>query len=124
MTCSSNSNMGSIVKAMKDALEATGYSEWRNYQRKTIEAYMSGRDVFVSAPTVAGKGLTRVLSKWHLIQDQLLLREIYNKSPIVSYKRAKWLGDILVRAKLFKVMHHTITSLWVVFCLSTPSISA
>ena len=38
--CSSNSNMGSIVKAMKDALEATGYSELRYYQRKTIEAYL------------------------------------------------------------------------------------
>ena len=31
--------MGSIAKAMKDALEATCYSELRDYQRKTIEAY-------------------------------------------------------------------------------------
>ena len=29
-----------------------------------------------------------------------LLREIYNEPPIISYKRAKSLGDILVRAKL------------------------
>ena len=42
MTCVSNSNMGSIAKAMKVALEATGYSELRDYQRKTIEAYLSG----------------------------------------------------------------------------------
>ena len=41
--------MRSITKAIKDALEATGYSELRDYQRKTIEAYLSGRDVFVSA---------------------------------------------------------------------------
>ena len=41
-----------------------------------------------------------LMSKWHLIQDQPLLREIYNEPPIISYKRAKWLGDILVRAKL------------------------
>ena len=41
-----------------------------------------------------------LMSKWHLIQDQPLLREIYNKPPIISYKRAKSLGDILVRAKL------------------------
>ena len=47
--------MGSI---MKDALEATGYSELPDYQKKTIEAYLSGRDVFVSAPTGAGKSLT------------------------------------------------------------------
>ena len=84
LTCGSNSNMGSIAKAMKDALEAMGYSELRDYQGKTIEAYMSGRDVFVSAPTVAGKSLTRVMSKWHLIQDRPLLREIYNKPPIIS----------------------------------------
>ena len=30
-------------------LEATGYSEVRDYQRKTIEAYLSGKDFFVSA---------------------------------------------------------------------------
>ena len=58
VTCSSNSNMGSIAKAMKDALEAMAYSELRDYQRKTIEAYLSGKDVFVSAPTGAGKSLT------------------------------------------------------------------
>ena len=40
VTCGSNSNMGSIAKAMKDALEATGYSELRDYQGKTIEAYL------------------------------------------------------------------------------------
>ena len=40
-----------------------------------------------------------LMSKWHLIQDQPLLREIY-EPPIISYKRAKSLGDILVRAKL------------------------
>ena len=39
---------------MKDALEAMGYSELRDYQRKTIEAYLSGRDVFVSTPSGAG----------------------------------------------------------------------
>ena len=41
-----------------------------------------------------------LMSKWHLIQDQPLLREIYNEPPIISYKRAKPLWDILVRAKL------------------------
>ena len=56
--------MWSIAKAMKDALEATGYSELREYQRKTIEAYMSGRDVFVSAPTGGGKSLTFELAPY------------------------------------------------------------
>ena len=41
-----------------------------------------------------------LMSKWHLTQDQPLQREIYNEPPIISYKRAKSLGGILVRAKL------------------------
>ena len=64
MTCGSNSNMESIAKAMKHALEATGYSELGDYQRKTIEAYLSGRDVFVSAPAGAGKSLTFELAPY------------------------------------------------------------
>ena len=39
-------------------------------------------------------------SKWNLIKDKPLLREIYNKSPIISYQEGKSLGDILIKAKL------------------------
>ena len=39
-----------------------------------------------------------LMSKWHFIQDKPLLREIYNEPPIISYKRGKSLGDILIRA--------------------------
>ena len=39
-------------------------------------------------------------SKWHLIKDKPLLREIYNESPIISYQKGKSLGDILIKAKL------------------------
>ena len=45
-------------------LEATGYSEFRDYQRKTIEAYLSGKEFFVSAPTGAGKSLTFELAPY------------------------------------------------------------
>ena len=38
------------------------------------------------------------MSKWHFIQDKPLLREIYNETLIISYKRGKSLGDILIRA--------------------------
>lgn len=41
-----------------------------------------------------------LMSKWHLIQDQPLLREIYRDPPFISYRRGKSLKDILVRAKL------------------------
>ena len=51
--------------------------------------------------TLAYPNLKNILtSQWQLVQDQPLLREIYNEPPIISYKRAKSLGDILVRAKL------------------------
>ena len=41
-----------------------------------------------------------LMSKWHLIENQPLLKEIYQDPPIVSYQREKSLKDILVRAKL------------------------
>ncbi|KAJ7385145.1 hypothetical protein OS493_017520 [Desmophyllum pertusum] len=56
--------MGSIAKAITEASKAMGYSELREYQKKTIEAYLSGRDVFVSAPTEAGKSLTFELAPY------------------------------------------------------------
>ena len=55
---------------------------------------------FVTTYHPALQNLKNILmSKWHLIQDQPLPREIY-EPPIISYKRAKSLGDILVGAKL------------------------
>ena len=41
-----------------------------------------------------------IMSKWHLIENQLLLREIFKDHPVISYRKEKSLQDILVRAKL------------------------
>ena len=41
-----------------------------------------------------------LMSKWHLIQNQPLLREVFREPPIVSYKKGKSLKDILVSVKL------------------------
>ena len=41
-----------------------------------------------------------LMSKWHLIENHPLLREIYREPPLISYKRGKSLKDVLVRAKL------------------------
>ena len=41
-----------------------------------------------------------LMRKRHLIQDKRVLRDIYNEPPIISFKRGKSLGDILIRAKL------------------------
>ena len=45
--------------------------------------------------------LKRILmGKWHLIQNQPLLREIFTEPPLISYRKGKSLKDTLVRAKL------------------------
>ena len=41
-----------------------------------------------------------LINKWHLIENQPMLREIYREPPLISYRRGKSLKDILVRAKL------------------------
>ncbi len=56
--------MASIPKAIDKAKRSAGYSELKEYQRRTVEAYLSNRDVFVSAPTGAGKSLTFELAPY------------------------------------------------------------
>ena len=43
---------------------------------------------------------TILMSKWHLIENQPLLREIYKEPPLLSYRKGRSLKDVLVRAKL------------------------
>ena len=64
--------MASIPKAIDKAKRSAGYSELKEYQRRTVEAYLSNRDVFVSAPTGAGKSLTFELAPYafeHLLAN-------------------------------------------------------
>ena len=41
-----------------------------------------------------------LMEKWHLIESQPKLKEIFKEPPIISYERGISLRDILVRAKL------------------------
>ena len=41
-----------------------------------------------------------LLNKWHLIQNQPLLRKIFKNPPLISYRKGRSLKDVLVRAKL------------------------
>ena len=41
-----------------------------------------------------------LMEKWHLIQNQPPLREIYKDPPLISYKKGKSLKDMLVKAFL------------------------
>ena len=50
-------------------------------------------------PSVAD--LQRIfMGKWHWIENQPLLSEIYKEPPFISYRKGKSLKDIRVRAKL------------------------
>ena len=40
------------------------------------------------------------MEKWHLVESQPKLKEMFKEPPIISYKRGISLRDILVRAKL------------------------
>ena len=50
--------MRSVSDAIDFALRKTGYQDVREHQRRVIEAYASGKDVFLSSPTGLGKSLT------------------------------------------------------------------
>ena len=41
-----------------------------------------------------------LMGKWHLIENQPQLREIFKEPPFISYRKGKSLKDILVKAKL------------------------
>ena len=41
-----------------------------------------------------------LLNKWHLIEEQPALKEIYKGKPLISYRKGRSLKDTLVRAKL------------------------
>ena len=45
------------------------------------------------------------MEKWHLIQNQPSLQQIFKEPPIISLKKSKSLNDILVRAKNIKRRH-------------------
>ena len=42
------------------------------------------------------------MSKWHLIENQPLLRENYKDPPLLSYRKGRSLENELVRAKLWR----------------------
>ena len=60
---------------------------------------------FVTTYHPGVKSLKQILMQhWSLIQNQPLLKTIYKTPPIISYKRGKSLKDILVRAKLLRLV--------------------
>ena len=93
------------MRGYPDNLVSTVLSEMKFEERKPAlqqkETTHKKLLPFVTQYHPAVSDIKKILmDKWHLIQNQPLLREIYKESPIISYKRGKSLKDILVRAKL------------------------
>ena len=51
-------------------------------------------------PRSSSKSQRNLNEKWHVIQQQPLLNQIFKEPPIISYRKGRSLKDILVRAKL------------------------
>ena len=45
-----------------------------------------------------------LMKKWHIIQEQPLLKKIFKDPPTIYFKNGKFLKDMLVRAKIEKVL--------------------
>ena len=90
-----------------------------SYPKTIIERFLSGAVNFAARPSaLTQKAKEKILpfvttyhpamsnlkqtlmEQWSLIQNQPLLKTIYLKPPIISYKRGKSLKDTLVRSKI------------------------
>ena len=60
---------------------------------------------FVTEYRLSVPNLKRILmSNWHLIENQPLLRNIYKTPPPISYRKGRSLKDVFVRAKLWRTL--------------------
>ena len=91
---------GYPVKLVQKILSEVQFSDrqeaLRNKTKQTKEILP-----FVTTFNPASPNLKKILMKrWHIIQQQPRLKEIFNQPPIVSYRKEKSLKDVLVRAKI------------------------
>ena len=91
---------GYPVKLVQKILSEVQFSDrqeaLRNKTKQTKEILP-----FVTTFNPAAPNLKKILMKrWHIIQQQPRLKEIFNQPPIVSYRKEKSLKDVLVRAKI------------------------
>jgi len=113
-TNSSEKTFEECLSNFKLRLRARGYPQ-TFIERSLAEVNFAGRKSalkqnkkthkkilpFVTTYHPSVRDLKQILMEnWGLIQNQPLLKKIYTKPPIISYKRGKSLKDTLVRAKL------------------------
>ena len=101
------------IKVFKSHLLERGYRE-KLIQTTLLEVKFEERELalqlklkenkrilpFVTTYRQSVPNLKQILMrKWHLIEQQPLLSEIYTDPPLISYKRGRSLKEIRVRAK-------------------------
>ena len=102
--CNFKSNLR--VRGYPDYLANKVYAEVKFTNRRLAleqrpQRFQSGFMPFVTQYNPSVPNLKNILmSKWHLIENQPLLTEVYREPPFISYRKGKSLKDILVRAKL------------------------
>ena len=69
------------------------YFKWRDTENQQLPL------VTTHHPTVKDFKTT-LMANWSLIENQPLLKTIFKRPPIISYKRGKSLKDKLVRTKM------------------------
>ena len=91
-----------LEKGYPAAISRKYLSEVKFADRKTEKQIRTQKtSTFVTQYHPALPSLKRILmGKWHLIQNQQRLREIFKEPPFISYRKGKSLKDLLVRAKL------------------------
>ena len=113
-TNSSQTTFEENIRNFATRLESRGYptatlSEVKFSERKTS---LTNRNKtaqkkilpFVTQYHPALPNLKKILmGKWHLIQNQPQLRNIFKEPPVLSYRKGKSLKDILVKAKLYRL---------------------
>ena len=87
---------------VNNVLAEVKFTNKRSALKQKPQRVESGLMPFVTQYNSSVPNLQNILmSKWHLIENQPLLREIYREPPFISlYRKGKSLKDILVRAKL------------------------
>ena len=80
-------NMSSAIpSAIEKARTDIGYVALKEYQTEVVTAYLSGRDVFVSAPTGAGKSLTFEIARTICVQTKTSVTHIMETCVLCPVK--------------------------------------
>ena len=93
--------MEKVNDAITYGAKKCGYSVVREQQRQVVEAYLSGHDVFMSAPTGSGKSFTFDIAPYAF--------DFLSSDPNTSVEEAR--SVCLVVVPLIALMNDQVTSL-------------